>query len=802
MESNPELADPFEDVLYTNRALLKPKIVKGLAGISFLRCGHGKVGAPSSVYLKAPAIVACVGEDALFVSGRHKQLYEILGCLTVPRAVDILRYLEDLRLQNKEPRQPRLLYAQLAEAVRRGELETGQLASRPILWTNQGYASPGETLAGPGLPKAIRSVVPLCPARGLEEAYRTLGANATPTTENWKRFFEQIASKYPSSKVVVDRADRALLVEAYSERRALDAVVADQRVLLDVRGALYSQDDATEGTFLLDDLPSLAKAIHEASLPLGFAVPELYPVASRLGLKKLSDVRGMPRVSVGTEHPAPGGFRGPLGTFQRAMKCGLGEALTSILATRFRLPGLTILECRQRLSAIQQVRFVDSLELLYPIGQWSVPVKGEAWVENGIIYVTPVRNRQEFHDVVAGLLAETCGSELETEDRNALAGFLQRLLGCTSHAEMGDSLRRRGVTWDYTRDQEDAADEEDAPDIDRPDGQRPDSEAFLEQLIENLGAGLQRDPEDDDSQNADGITSSHQPRSEQTSDAGEGTVQSSSAPAPGAPNGASATPVGGADLPEIGDVTLNIEPAQGKHIEPPLPHPRTYSGGSSWSPRSPEDVERDLRTGERGEELVYREEVKRVTALGRPASSVIWTSKTNPFADHDICSVSSDGYPMWIEVKSTLGLDGQFTWPRAEFLKALKEGDRYQLWRVYRAGSMDPIAKRFDDPVAMFLSGSLRLDLGTLVGEVEPTVARDQVDRAPIRPNLSSESVDLGLTPEALDLLAKVDEGGVPLYVTPNLIRIARENGVTPNADESPNSIIAKLQQFLREPKR
>src|SRR3990167_447836 len=51
-----------------------------------------------------------------------------------------------------------------------------------------------------------------------------------------------------------------------------------------------------------------------------------------------------------------------------------------------------------------------------------------------------------------------------------------------------------------------------------------------------------------------------------------------------------------------------------------------------------------------------------------------------------------------------------------------------------------------------------------------------------------------GLTPEAEALLRKVDEGGVPLYTTDPLERIARENGVDPSG-KAPNQIIDELRQ-------
>ena len=56
------------------------------------------------------------------------------------------------------------------------------------------------------------------------------------------------------------------------------------------------------------------------------------------------------------------------------------------------------------------------------------------------------------------------------------------------------------------------------------------------------------------------------------------------------------------------------------------------------------------------------------------------------------------------------------------------------------------------------------------------------------------------ITQEAVDLLSKVDAGGVPMYVTENLKRIARENGITVTRSTTSNTIIAQLRQKLTQP--
>jgi hypothetical protein len=148
-----------------------------------------------------------------------------------------------------------------------------------------------------------------------------------------------------------------------------------------------------------------------------------------------------------------------------------------------------------------------------------------------------------------------------------------------------------------------------------------------------------------------------------------------------------------------------------------------FGGGSGggWTPPNSADVERDRIVGERGEELVYGLELARLRAAGHPdpEKHVVWRSRSNPGADHDIMSVAADGKPLWIEVKSTMGTDGRFEWPRAEFEKALREGDHYELWRVYQAHTASPTAKAFRDPASLLRTSALRLELSALRAFVE-----------------------------------------------------------------------------------
>lgn len=53
----------------------------------------------------------------------------------------------------------------------------------------------------------------------------------------------------------------------------------------------------------------------------------------------------------------------------------------------------------------------------------------------------------------------------------------------------------------------------------------------------------------------------------------------------------------------------------------------------------------------------------------------------------------------------------------------------------------------------------------------------------------------LPLTREARVLLEKASQGGVPMYTTANLARIAEENGISVSPDMTPNQVIEALRR-------
>jgi hypothetical protein len=191
-------------------------------------------------------------------------------------------------------------------------------------------------------------------------------------------------------------------------------------------------------------------------------------------------------------------------------------------------------------------------------------------------------------------------------------------------------------------------------------------------------------------------------------------MQTSTPPAP--------LPPGLTPLPPIENVRLQVVPASEDWS--PTTAGRVSQRGSSGrtgtggGPRI--DAHREIEIGRRGEELVYRYEQERIRQLGLPAERVKWVSFDNRNADHDILSVDDDGGDLWIEVKATTGRDGRFEWSRAEFELARRKRQRYLIWRVYEADTETPTLRRFHDPIALFSSASIDLDVGTLIVKVEP----------------------------------------------------------------------------------
>ena len=146
--------------------------------------------------------------------------------------------------------------------------------------------------------------------------------------------------------------------------------------------------------------------------------------------------------------------------------------------------------------------------------------------------------------------------------------------------------------------------------------------------------------------------------------------------------------------------------------------------GGGWPPGVPHDWERRdaLRRlyGERGEEVVYRHEVRRLEEAGMAdaARRVRWLRQEgDDDADHDIESlefVEGRWVPVVIEVKATPGHTFRFPMSVAELILAKRcaeRGERYRLARVVDVTSASPPIYEYGNPYELYQAGAARFDL-------------------------------------------------------------------------------------------
>ena len=274
----------------------------------------------------------------------------------------------------------------------------------------------------------------------------------------------------------------------------------------------------------------------------------------------------------------------------------------------------------------------------------------------------------------------------DLEYARSLSDSIYRLLDCDSERDIADYLRSRGISID-------------------------------------LGAPLSTDADDEKPEDEDDITQTVAAiiNSALSTSAATGAASSGGSTAPTARAIPPVAPLQPTSLPPLSSVRLRELPS-GNWQAPPPGAGRGSGGGSgaTWRPRTAAEQAQDALVGRRAEELVLREERKRVKALKFPAKRVVWSSEVNAAMDHDILSVDEDGENLWIEVKGTVGSSGDFQWSIAEFKRAVQERSRYVLVRVYEVASVSPYYKRFRDPLALIAQGQIRLDVSSLAGQLEP----------------------------------------------------------------------------------
>jgi hypothetical protein len=675
----PHLAESFEETLYQLRLLLKRPVIGKLRSIAFLHSTRSRLVAPEDAYVRTSRLQRCLGPDAEYAAGPRAKLHAQLGCRTEPRADDIGEYLESLRANRRRLPDAGALYTELLDALRE-EGDPERFADEPILLVKGDWHAPSDVLVGRRYLRVFLGAVPLIAGGRLESVYVRLGANAEPTAAQWIRLFDWFDERSQDGVRRFAPPERRALRSAYAMLAALPPGVADgARVLLDTEGHLHSKAEARARRYLIDDDPSTADAIRSAQLPIAFA--DVADQATRdffrsSGVFRLTEARQEVRVALGEEQTAPTWLRAR-DILDRLHRRTFASAVHAV--ARATTPGTAASEAQiaVTLRQVTKVTVVSDMTTTYRVGGYKTAVDSDVAIDSHRIVLRIPRSKLELYRRLAQAVSAI--AETVPTAQASLADSVYFLLAAESPVEQQRYLAERGIVWrPRARRREEAG----------PGNEEEDArEGIAETLTARLLGGKGGEP------------TSPEPGSD--GDRGEGK------PTPRQP------------LPPIGAVTLQ-EADESDWQPSERERGGGGGGGGNWQPRSAEQQEADRALGLRGEELVYREEVKRVRALGFPKSRVVWVSKSKLGANHDILSVDSNGGDLWIEVKATSGRHGHFDWPRAEFELALGARKRYVLYRVYEADTTAATFRALVDPIGAILAGKIKLDVSGLGAEMAP----------------------------------------------------------------------------------
>lgn len=691
LQDHPEKAPAFEAMLSRNMEMLTPRVASHLSQESILRNRRGELSAPRDLHLPTPINRLCLEESGDLVEGENDALYRRLRCRETPSSNILLKIIGEHRDAGKAPPRAEQLYAALVEALKTERLSAASLQEEPILYVAGRYAAPEDVIANPRAPLYIRSGVPTMTAPGpLLEAYLALGAASSVKPRHWAVFLTWIdarARATPSGRLTAQ--DRNHLRDGYVRQIGLpDDLDDDVRCLLAADGGVATLAQLRSHALVENDYPALASALQTAGADIRFGddAESSRSFFRILGIRALSQVCGQPKIQVGSTVSAPSWFRADR-HLRLLHNADLPYALAELAAAhRRQVPAFQAArakDIRRRLKALKGFRFVGSVDLTYLVGK-RVRVPAEAALHDDLLVMTPPSHRWAFDQVLAGQLAEIAGARLLPDIRSLVSSILP-LVSAESDEERSAYLHRLGIRTEI-RSTAEPADVEDLTEL---------GQELVRDLFDSLRTQAPPSPPLDITPPAAAPKAPVPP------------------PAPPAPP----------KLPDPAAVSLIVTKGTG-----PAPAPTASSSNpsaswrpSGWLPRTNEEQIRDAAYGRQGEAIVYNYEIQRLTRLGiaDPEQKVIWTSTLDPGADHDIQSIAEDGSPIWIEVKSTSGSDGRFDWSKREFEKALREGQRYQLWRIYGAGSETPTAKLFEDPIALLRKSILRLEIGDLRAFVE-----------------------------------------------------------------------------------
>jgi hypothetical protein len=691
------LADPdiCDALLVRHLKLFTPGELSRLAKVAFMRNAAGTLSAPGSLHSDTQLNRAILDDDTKIAGTVSAALSKATKVHRLPPYATLVSTLQGWRSSGTGPKHPDVFYTALAAIMVDERRPASALKAEPILWAGGSYRSPENTLIGSAIPRCFELVFPVVHGHELQKAYAALGAQRTTTERHWSVLLAGIGQKAEAGWQP-DALDRSALRQCYLRRgnQGLPEGIPDEaRVFLSQAGTLHSRNDLLNGKLLENDFPELATAVLRSGNGISFADIGDGGAAffAKAGLRRLSEVCGSPTVTTGHEQKRPSWYQLSHETellrmlhdpdFAIALRELRWATGRNFVLHRQRSSGETL----QRLSAVTKVQFYDAIEKTYTIDGTSaaVPSSHAAW--NGEIALLPPRNLFDYRLGVAAVLAELAGAE-RLDDIRVLASAILPLLSAQSVSDIRSYLASRGLVPRWTTGQtEEQLFEEMRPVV--------QAEAAMSDLLGQLLTDV----------------AARAPSS------GNATTKQNS---PDNPDPPTKSP---RELPLLAAVQATFAPVSGAPVPQPGGQGGGYGGGGGFVYRTPAEQEDDRQLGIRGEQLVYDIELARVSATGaaHAAEQVIWVSRNEPSADHDIRSITPEGRTIYIEVKSTIGDDGRFDWSAAEFALALKHGEDYQIWRIYGAGGSKPTIKQFRNPAAMIAEGTLRLQLSGLRAAVE-----------------------------------------------------------------------------------
>lgn len=704
MIERPETSERFEKLLTNNLKLLSLPIVEALQEIPWLRARSGQLVAPNMLHLDTPTNRFCIDNNDRIVGGSNELLYRRLQLKVAPDSDTLLDIIKSKQAEGLAPNRPDLFYPSLVSAMERERRAKSDIAKMPICWVYGAYYAPSEILVGDRILKPLMEAIPTYYSPdAVSRAYQDLGAPTQATDSHWARFFRHVGTVWARESPLPPHR-RRMLLDAYKTRRSfgLPEGLESVRCLIDDQARLFTLDELRSGKLVEPDFQALEEALRRTGSKIGVIERSEHSRAffASLRIRPLSAIAG-------TGEPVFGPAGKVLAWYANQCKQTIAVLRRPLFAralyeiayrNRHGQQGFepsALAQITEHISAIQEITFFQGMERRYSVGGTSILVPAEVAVSRERIGVISPKTRNSFRLLLAEALAEIAGATSVATMRSIANSFLPLLL-CDTRGDLTEYLNRmgipHGVHWEGDEDDIDLDDSVESGD---------DTEELL--LLQVFDKFDTRGPTN-------------------TSVVGPVDTSPSSPTNPAPPPApAAAQPF---ELPNLDDVSLMVASVKGTKIGArPVFGGNGGGGGSStgWLPPSAEESERFTILGRRGEELVYRMELQNVRDMGyaEPERYVIWTSRDEPGADHDIRSIDADGRPRWLEVKSTMGVDGRFEWSRKEFEKALRERERYELWRVYLVADHAPVAKCFPDPTRMLGARQITIELGMLRANIE-----------------------------------------------------------------------------------